>query len=350
MDFEPPRGRSAGDRFDRAALVNVAGNLLKIAVEGAAGLAFGSVALVADAAHSVADLIASGVVLVWGSASYADPDVDHPHGHQRIEPLTALFVGAAIVVLGGNLLYDSARGLLFGTDVRFSPLLLGALAFAVIDMYVVYRYTVRVNESVGSTALSALATDCLNDIYTSVAAGVGVLGVLLGYPLLDPAAGGLVSLLVIYQGVEVGRETVTYLVGAAASPADRERIERRLREHPRVEGVHDLAVYYDGTSLEVETHVEVDGSMTVREAHGLETELVAAVADVEGIGDVHVHLDPSGIGEWKEAADSGSGSGSGPDSGSDFGSDPNADSDSRSGADPGSGSDSGPDPQPGSRG
>ncbi|MEM4780182.1 MAG: cation diffusion facilitator family transporter [Halalkalicoccus sp.] len=297
MDDEGQRG------FVRASWVNVLGNALKIVVEGAVGLAFGSVALVADAAHSVADLIASVVVLIWGKRSFDEPDPTHPHGHERIEPLTALFVGAVIVLLGLNLLYESGLGLVYGSEVRFSYLLFGALAFAIVDMYLVYRYTEYVNEGLGSTALGALATDCLNDIYTSIAALVGVIGVLFGFPILDPIAGGLVSLLVVHQGVEIARENVTYLVGAAPSDEKRAEILATLRSHPEVAGVHDLAVYYDGTVLEVEAHVEVDGALTLLDAHEVETDLVRSVRALPEVGDVHVHLDPSGIGEWKEASD-----------------------------------------------
>ena len=299
-------GPVSGDRkrrFERAAGVNVLGNAAKILVEGAAGVTFGSVALLADAAHSVADLVASAVVFVWGGSRYDDADAEHPHGHQRIEPLTALFVGAVIVLLGLNLLWDSIEGLRFGTDVRFSPLLLAALAFAMADMYVLYRYTRSVNADLGSTALDALAVDCLNDIYTSIAAVVGVVGVFLDVPVLDPVAGAVVSLLVVYQGIEIGRENVTYLVGAAPPTGDRDRVVAALRDHPAVVGIHDLQVFYDGTDLEVEVHVEVDGGMTLRRAHGIETELVTELRGLEGVGDVHVHLDPSGVGEWKDAAD-----------------------------------------------
>lgn len=290
-------------RFRRVAGVNVLGNAIKIVVEGVAGLTFGSVALVADAAHSVADLVASGVVFLWGGARYDEPDPDHPHGHQRIEPLTALFVGAVIVLLGADLLWSSVEALRFGPEVRFSPVLLGALAFAMVDMYALYWYTVRVNADLGSTALDALAADCLNDIYTTIAVGVGVIGLFLEVPVLDPLAGALVSLLVVYQGVEIARENVTYLVGAAPPAAERERVVDTLRSHAAVEGVHDLRVFYDGTDLEVEVHVEVDGSMTLREAHDIETELVERLRGMDDVGDVHVHLDPSGVGEWKDAID-----------------------------------------------
>ncbi|WP_128904580.1 cation diffusion facilitator family transporter [Halorubrum amylolyticum] len=302
-----PWGSGEKARFQRAAGVNVFGNAVKIAVEGAAGLAFGSVALLADAAHSVADLVASAVVFVWGGSRYDAADETHPHGHQRIEPLTALFVGATIVLLGLLLLRESVLGLVGPVEVAASPVLVAALLFAMADMYLLYWYTDRVNATLGSTALTALAADCLNDIYTTIAALVGVFGLLLGFPILDPVAGALVSVLVVYQGIEIGRENVTYLVGAAPPAADRERVTAALRENPAVEGVHDLTVYYDGTDLEVEVHVEVDGEMTLREAHGIETELVTGLRNLEDVGDVHVHLDPSGVGEWKDAADGGGG-------------------------------------------
>ena len=287
--------------FTRAGLANVAGNAAKILVEAAIGLAFGSVALVADAAHSVADLVASVVVLVWGRSVYTDPDDTHPHGHQRVEPLAALFVGIVIVLLGGNLLYESAQSFFGGSSVVFSPWLVGGLLFAMADMYVLYWYTARVNETVDSAALAALAVDCRNDIYTSVAALAGVGGVLFGYPALDAVAGGLVSGLVVYQGVDIAHENVAYLVGASPSAAQRQRVVETLRSHPRSRGVHDVAVFYDGTDLEVEAHVEVDGELTLIEAHDIETDLVAALREDNDIGDVHLHLDPAGIGEWKDA-------------------------------------------------
>ncbi len=298
MDVETARRR-----FSRASWVNVVGNAAKIIVEGAAGILFGSVALIADAAHSIADLVASFVVLVWGSRSYDSADESHPHGHARIEPLTALFVGAVIVLLGLNLLYESGRGVVFGTDVQFSVFLLAALAFAMIDMYLVYWYTQRANEGLGSTALSALATDCLNDLYTTVAAVIGVLGVFAGVPILDPIAGGLVSVLVIHQGIAIARENVDYLVGAAPTDDKRSEIRQELTANDAVEGLHDLTVFYDGTLIEVEVHVEVDGEMTIRQAHDLESELIDDLKEIEEVGDVHIHLDPSGLGEWKEASE-----------------------------------------------
>lgn len=289
--------------FLRAAAVNVGGNLLKILVEGAAGLAFGSLALVADAAHSVADLVASLVVLIWGRSAFIGPDEDHPHGHERIEPLTALVVGITLILLAGTLIWDAIDALQRGPTVTFSLVLVGGLAFAVIDMLFVYWYTLRVNERLNSPSLRALAADSRNDIFTSIAAGIGVAGIALDLPILDPLAGALVSLLVLHQGVDICRENIAYLIGTAPSAERREAVRQTLLDNDWVHGVHDLQVYYDGPTLEVEVHVEVDGDLTVREAHDVETELVEALRRRTDIGDAHVHLDPAGLGEWRDQSD-----------------------------------------------
>jgi cation diffusion facilitator family transporter len=287
--------------FLKASWVNVASNVLKIAVEGSVGLLSGSIALVADAAHSVADLLASAVVLVWGRAVYDDPDATHPHGHDRFEPLAALFVGAVLVLLGGKLLYDSGQALLAGPTAEYSPLLVAALLFALADRYACYLYTRLVNRDLNSPSLRALIADSKNDVYTTLAAVVGVVGMAFGYPVLDPIAGGVVSLLVVYQGVEVTRENLRYLADSAPPAEERERIEAAIRSHPDVRGVHDLVTYYSGPSIEVEFHAEVDADHSLAEAHDIETELRHRVREVDAVSDVHVHLDPAGLGEWKDA-------------------------------------------------
>lgn len=287
--------------FLRTSWVNVVGNVLKIAVEGSIGLIFGSIALIADAAHSLADLLASLIVLVWGRVSFEGPDRGHPHGHERVEPLTALFVGATLVALAVKLLWDSVTGIIEGPSVVYSPYLVFGLAFAIVDMILVYWYTQRSNRQLGSPALDALGKDALNDVYTSIAAVVGVLGAAVGHPIFDPIAGGLVSTLVLKEGISISRRNVDYLVGSAPPAEELDRIRSAIYDHPDVEGIHDLRCHYVGPNIEVEFHAEIDGKRSLLDAHRVETELRNRVLDIPEVGDVHVHLDPSGIGEWKDA-------------------------------------------------
>jgi len=290
--------------FLKVSWANVLLNALKIGVEGALGVLTGSLALTADAAHSVADLLASGVVLIWGRSAFDDADDSHPHGHNRFEPLSALFVGGVLVLLGLKLLYDAGHSILTGVATEYSIWLVLGLLFALGDMALCYWYTQYKNRELQLPSIRALAADSRNDLYTTSAALVGVLGMAAGYPIFDPLAGGIVSLLVVRQGVAISRENLRYLADSAPPESERETIKQRIREHPAVHGIHDFVAYYSGHVVEVEFHAEVGRDLTLVEAHDLESDLRQRVREVDSVSDVHVHLDPAGRGEWKDADDS----------------------------------------------
>jgi cation diffusion facilitator family transporter len=172
--------------FLKVSWANVLLNALKIGVEGTLGLLTGSLALTADAMHSVADLLASGVVLIWGRSAFDDADDSHPYGHNRFEPLSALFVGGVLVLLGLKLLYDAGHSVLTGVSAEYSIWLVLGLLFTLGDMYLCYWYTQYKNRELQLPSLRALAADGLNDLYTTDAALVGILGMAVGYPVFDP--------------------------------------------------------------------------------------------------------------------------------------------------------------------
>lgn len=279
--------------FRRATWANLFGNTLKIIVEGAIGVVFGSAALIANAGHSVADLAASIVVHIWGPTAFEPPDSTHQHGHQRFEPLTALFAGGILVPLGLLLLYESIQKYLHGSETTFSVYLVGALVFSMVDMYSTYKYTEHINRTVDSSSLTSLARDCLNDFYTIIAAFIGVIGIWAGYPVADPLAGALISLVVIQEGVELSRTNITYLLDSAPPEEVQDSIRTTVVEYPGVRGVHDFATYYSGTDIEVEFHAEVDTEKSFENAHALEAGLIQTLQNQHDIGDVHIHLDPT---------------------------------------------------------
>ncbi len=293
--------REYRNQFLYASWINVLGNTLKIVVEGGIGFAFGSLAMIADAAQSIADLIGSLVILVWGRLAYEEADTSHPHGHAQIEPLTALFVGATLVLIGLKTGFDSVRGLFVVQELSYSVYLLGGTVFAALDMGVVYVLTTRANRDMQSPGLRAMAQDCLSDLLFTGAVLAGVVGVAMGHPELDPVAGGVVSLLVIVQGGFIAHENINYLSGAAPPIEKQEEIRRTVYDHPETQGLHDFAAFYVGPVIEVEMHVEINGDISLHRAHDIETEIKRRVLELDDIYDVHIHLDPAGIGEWKES-------------------------------------------------
>jgi cation diffusion facilitator family transporter len=298
----------------RVGAIILATNVLLALLKAGAWQATGSLAVGGEAVNSVADAVYSLVVLAGLYLTTQPPDFEHPHGHERIEPFVSLFVAVGVIGAGVAVLWQAVTAVLAGgTGPPPGPVAAAVLAVSAVAKFLLYRYCLRVGRERHSPAVVATALDNRNDILTAGAALVGVVGASLGVPVLDPLAAGLVSLGILYTGYEIVGDNVDYLVGAAPPDDLREEILRRALSHPKVHGAHDVIAHYVGPEIDVSLHVEVEGDMTLLEAHDIETEIVQRVRDLPEVDDVFVHVDPKELDEWKadpEEAVSARGSGS----------------------------------------
>ncbi|SEO26496.1 cation diffusion facilitator family transporter [Halogranum amylolyticum] len=285
----------------RVGLVVLVVNALLVAVKGATWLATGSLAVQSEAINSLTDTVYSLVVLAGLYITTQPPDFEHPHGHERIEPFVSLFIAVGVFVVGGAVLWQSVTTVLAGSYTGGGSLLaVGVLVFGALAKYLLYRYCLAVGQERHSPAVVATALDNRNDILTAAAALVGVVGAGLGYPVLDPLAAGVVSFGILYTGVEIVRDNVSYLVGAAPPEELRAEIVQRALSHPDVRGAHDVIAHYVGPEIDVSLHIEVEGELTLLEAHRIETDVIESIRELDAVDDVFVHVDPKELGEWKE--------------------------------------------------
>ena len=288
----------------RVGWVVLAANLLLALAKAAVWWQSGSLAVGGEAVNSLADTLYSLVVLAGLYLTTQPPDFEHPHGHERIEPFVSLVVAVGIVGAGGAVLLRAVESVLAGAPApRVGVPAVAVLVASAVVKYGLYRYVLGVGEEAGSPALVATAVDNRNDILTAAAALAGVLGAAAGYPLFDPIAAGVVSLGIFYTGYEVVRDNVDYLVGRAPPEDLRAEILRRALAHPQVAGAHDVIAHYVGPEVDVSLHIEVEGDLTLLEAHDIESEVVQSIQELDAVDDVFVHVDPKELGEWKEDAD-----------------------------------------------
>ena len=288
----------------RVGLVILGANLLLALVKGVVYYWTGSLAVGSEAVNSLADAAYSTIVVAGIYLTTQPPDFEHPHGHERIEPFVSLVVALGIFAAGTAILYNAGTTLLSGdVTVARGPVAAAVLAGAALAKFGLYRYVLDVADRHRSPALTATALDNRNDILTAGAALVGVVGAQLGAPLLDPLAAAVVALAVLYTGVEIVRDNVSYLVGAAPPEDLRKEIVRRALEHPDVQGAHDVIAHYVGPEIDVSLHIEVEGEKTLNEAHDIETAVMDSIRELPEVDDVFVHVDPWELGEWKEDAE-----------------------------------------------
>jgi cation diffusion facilitator family transporter len=289
------------DAVRRVGAVILAVNVALVAAKGGAWYLTGSLAVGSEAVNSLADVVYSVVILAGLYLTTQPPDFEHPHGHERIEPFVSLVIALGVFAAGFAVIWQATSSVLSG-DYGGAAGTLGlvVLGTSAAVKYGLYRYCHRMSERYHSPALEATALDNRNDILTAGAAFVGVVGASMGVPILDPVAAGVVSLGILYTGYEIVRDNVNYLVGAAPPESLRIEILRRAFAHPDVRGAHDVVAHYVGPEIDVSLHIEVEGDMTLLEAHDIETEVIESIRALPQVDDVFVHVDPKELGEWKE--------------------------------------------------
>jgi cation diffusion facilitator family transporter len=294
----------------RVGAVVLAANLALALAKAAVWYGTGSLAVGSEAVNSAVDVGYSAVVLGGLYLTTRPPDREHPHGHERIEPFVSLVIAVAVFAAAGGVLWSAITAIRRGTVAATgSPAAIIVLASAAVAKLALGRYCLRAGEATDSPALVAAAHDSHADVLTATAALVGVVGVRAGVPLLDPIAAIAVAAGIAYTGVAVLRDNLPYLLGAAPPDRLQAEIRRRALAPEAVEGVHDVVAHYVGPEIDVSLHVEVAGERTLNEAHDIETRIVDSIAAIDEVDDVYVHVDPEGLGEWKDASDGGRGTG-----------------------------------------
>lgn len=288
----------------RVGAVILAVNLVLVIAKSGVWVITGSLAVGSEAINSLTDSAYSLVILTGLYLTTQPPDFKHPHGHERIEPFVSLFVAAGIFIAGGAVLWNAAEAIQAGTyGVKTDLTAVGVLIGTAVVKYGLYRYCCHVGGEHHSPAVTAAALDNRNDILTASAALIGVLGSSIGVPVLDPIAAIVVSVGIFYTGYEIVRDNISYLVGAAPPETLRREILEEALTHPDVRGAHDVVAHYVGPEVDVSLHIEVEGNLTLTEAHSIESAVVESVEDLQSVDDAFVHVDPRELDEWKDDPD-----------------------------------------------
>jgi cation diffusion facilitator family transporter len=277
----------------RSTLVSVVVNLVLTALQVVVGVMAHSQALIADGIHSLSDLIADFVVLFVNKHSSKEADDDHQYGHHRYETAASLVLGGLLLSVGVGMLWGAVHKL--GTPETIpavQPVALYVALAALVAKEGLFRYMLAAAERVRSGMLVANAWHARSDAASSLVVAIGIGGNLLGYPLLDPVAALIVGFMVGKMGWDFAWDALHDLMDRSVSDEQVQAIKDILRKTPGVRGVHDLRTRKMGDMIMVDAHLEVDGSLTVREGHDIATDARDRVMARLPVLDVMAHLDP----------------------------------------------------------
>jgi cation diffusion facilitator family transporter len=278
----------------RTTWVSVAVNIVLSATQIAVGVLAKSQGLVADGVHSLSDLVADFVVLLAGRQSQKDADLDHPYGHQRFENAASLVLGLLLLGVGAGMIWSAVGKLETPASIPTAhPVALWVALAALAAKELLFRYMLRVAKMVKSSMLVANAWHARSDAASSLVVGLGLIGNLMGYPMLDPIAALVVGLMVGKMGWSFGWDALHDLMDRAIDEEEVEAIRATLRETPGVAGVHDVRTRKMGDMVVVDAHIEVDANLTVEEGHNIAVAARAAVMRRHRVLNLMTHVDPA---------------------------------------------------------
>ncbi|AZN37108.1 cation diffusion facilitator family transporter [Iodobacter ciconiae] len=278
----------------RSTWVSVIVNIILASAQVVIGLFAHSQALIADGIHSLSDLVSDGVVLFASHHSKKDADEDHPYGHQRFETAASLIIGLILLAVGIGMLWAAFNKLEAPETIqKVHVVALWVAGAALISKELLFRYMLSVAKRVKSSMLVANAWHARSDAASSLVVSLGIIGNLLGYPILDPIAALLVGFMISKMGWQFSWDALHDLMDRAADDDEVQAIRQTLLTTPGVLGVHDLRTRKMGDMIVVDAHLEVEALITVEAGHDIAVGARQRVMQRHRVLNLMTHLDPS---------------------------------------------------------
>ncbi len=281
-------------------LVGGAVNILLLLFKFVAGIVGHSAAMLADAVHSLSDLLTDAIVLAFIHISDKPEDKSHDYGHGKFETLAMTIIGVALLGVAIGIAYNGMTKVIDwanGTELRAPGMLaLWAALLSIVLKEAVYRYSMVKARKLNSQAVEANAWHHRSDALSSFGTALGIGGaIFLGqrWTVLDPIASIIVGLFIIKVSVDLLRNGIGDLMEQSLPDAVEEEMLRLVGELPGVAEPHDLRTRRIGNHYAIELHILMDGDISLKEAHDKASEVEDLLRERYG-ADTHVavHVEP----------------------------------------------------------
>ena len=274
---------------EKVGVLNLWANIGLFIIKIIGGISGGSQALIADAMHSMSDIVIAALLVVGLKITGAPPDEDHHWGHGQIEFIVSAVIGlfllfAAIVITVGAMIsifegYVSSPGVLA----------IWAAVISIIANELMYRHSLCIGRQMKSPAMIANAWENRADVYTSAAALIGVRGARIGFPFLDPIGA-------IVVGVVIAKTGLSIMIGAINGITDKSvdkniinSVRKIVEKEKSVNKVIKLTARSVGQKNWVDIEAEFSKDLKVSEVKKIIKNISELIEEkIEGIGGVRV--------------------------------------------------------------
>lgn len=286
--------------ISRVTMGGAVGNLLLAGFKLVAGLIGNSSAMMADAIHSLSDLVSDVVVLVMVRVSSKAADKGHDYGHGKYETLATVIVAIMLLVVGAELMVSGLQKInvvMAGGELPVPGII--ALVAALVSILVkelLYQWTARVGKRVNSPAMISNAWHHRTDALSSIGSALGIGGaMLLGgqWAVLDPLVCCAISIFIIVISVKMIMPALHELTEGSLPEEVEDDVVSLITSVEGVDNVHELKTRRNGPTIIISAHIVVDPKMTVSEAHHITVLAENAVRSKYGKETlISIHIEP----------------------------------------------------------
>lgn len=272
--------------------VGIACNVLLSLAKMMVGMLLHSVSVMADAFNNLSDAGSSIIGLVGVKMAEKPADEDHPFGHGRIEYVAALIVAFLVIEVGFTFFKDSISKIRHPEELRFQMVSIVILGMSILVKLWLGMFNKKLGKKIDSQVMMATAADSLGDVIATAATVVSILFWKVTGINIDGFVGLGVSLVVMWAGIGIARDTLEPLIGEATTPEDYRRIKKFVEKYDGIMGSHDLIVHNYGPGRSMASiHAEVPNKVSIEVSHEIIDRIERDAAKELGIFLV-IHMDP----------------------------------------------------------
>jgi len=273
--------------------LSIAANVFLIGGKFVVGFITGSLSLIADAIHSVSDMLTDIAVLLGLYFGSKKPDSSHPYGHGKLETLAAAAIALGLLVVGLGMIYYAALDIAKDHVTRPQNLVLAAAIGAIAVKETVYRITKAVAMKYHSSAALANAWHDRADALSSVAVIVGVVAQKFGFNHGDQVAAIAVGVMVMIVAAKLIGDCLGELIERAVDYATIEEIKKIIRANGQIRQYHRLRTRTLGREVFLDVHILVDPALSIAAAHEIASSLENALHNqLTRPVNITVHVEP----------------------------------------------------------
>ena len=275
-----------------AGIIGILANILLFIVKFSVGVLTGSIAVMADAFNNFSDTASSVITMIGVKLANLPADKEHPHGHGRLEYLSALLVAFMVMLVGVQFIKSSVERILNPSVIQFEIVSFILLAISVVVKLWLSRFNKVMGEKVNSSALKAASVDALGDVFTSSTVLISFLAARFTSFPVDGYAGVLVAGFILYAGYTLVKETISPLLGEAPDEELVNDIYERILSYDLITGAHDLVIHNYGVGrIMASIHAEIPADQDIMTIHDVIDQAEREISEALKLHLV-VHMDP----------------------------------------------------------